>query len=496
VTRMLNAAPVAVLTFVLILMLAASALRVGFLPEDTAALWAGAITAGDGEVSIGRVVSAYPSIPYLATTAMEILTPAGTPTPALLAALILSFIAGVWFLAFRASGLGILAAGAATVLIALHPALLRAALAGPADMFFAGFLFLFGKGLYDLREQSSTPQVMTVALALLGLAFSHPMGAAIAGASVPFLVLAVRPSLLANSAPNVIVALIFPTIFCAGAFVYVSWVFPGSGWTFFTAPTASLAAWTAGLSRVFGERLTGALALNAGVMIALALALGAPVALAATYWVFRRRPLVAPAAVLVAATIVAAMIAVMTGVFGEPVSVVVAAPILAAIVMIRIPVVREHLPTVMALLVLGWVGGWASIAVVDPRIAAHARDLLHGSIGDRERIDALNLGHATIGRDGVLVDSFNAPAVVLGRAHARGLMAPQGETFELTMLFARIDAPFVAVPDPHSAGGAQDQLNKAFPTLYRLGAPGYGLVYQNPNWRLYERRAGRPVSND
>ena len=33
--------------------------------------------------------------------------------PALLAALIFSFIASVWFLAFRASGLGILAAAAA-----------------------------------------------------------------------------------------------------------------------------------------------------------------------------------------------------------------------------------------------------------------------------------------------------------------------------------------------------------------------------------------------
>jgi hypothetical protein len=64
------------------------------------------------------------------------------------------------------------------------------------------------------------------------------------------------------------------------------------------------------------------------------------------------------------------------------------------------------------------------------------------------------------------------------------------------MLFVRIDGPFVAVPDPHSATGAQDQLNKAFPTLYRLGAPGYGLVYQNPNWRLYGRIAGRAVSND
>ena len=125
--------------------------------------------------------------------------------------------------------------------------------------------------------------------------------------------------------------------------------------------------------------------------------------------------------------------------------------------------------------------------MVDPRVATHVRDGVEGHGGDRERIDALNLGHATLGRDGVLVDTFNAPAVVLGRGHARGLLAPQGETFELTMLFARIDAPFVAVPDPHSAAGAQDQLNKAFPKLYRFGAPGYRLVYQNPTWRLFAR---------
>jgi membrane protein XagC len=495
-TRVLTAAPIAVIAFALILLLAAAALRTGFLPDDAATLWAGVISAGDGEISIGRIVSVYPSIPFLTTTAMEILTPVGTPTPALLAAVILGGIAGVGFLALRDSGLGIFTALAATVLIALHPALLRAAIAGPADMFFAVFLFMLGKGLYDLRAQSSTPEVMTVALALVGLAFSHPMGAAIAIASVPLLALAVRPALLANSAPNVVIALVFPTIFCAGAFVYVSWVFPGGGWSFFTAPTASLAAWAAGLSRLFGDRLTGAPVLSAGVMIAFALALGAPVAVAAIVWVRRRRPLVAPAVVFVAAVIVATMITVMTGMFGEPVSVVVAAPILAAIVVIRIPVVRERIPTVIALLLCGWVGGAAGIAVVDPRLTSHVRELLGGSIGDRDRIDELNLGHATIGREGVLVDSFNAPAVVLGRGQARGLIAPQGEGFMLTMLLTRIDAAFVAVPDPHSSAGAQDQLNKAFPKLYRQGAPGYRLVYQNPTWRLYESPAVPAVSND
>ena len=51
----------------------------------------------------------------------------------------------------------------------------------------------------------------------------------------------------------------------------------------------------------------------------------------------------------------------------------------------------------------------------------------------------------------------------------------------------RLDAPFVAVPDPQSASGANDRLNKVFPALYRRGAPGYRIVYQNDTWRLYGR---------
>jgi hypothetical protein len=490
------AAPVAVLSFAAILTLAAYALRSGFLPDDTVTLWASAVAAGGGQVPLGRIVAAYPTIPFLATTLLEFLLPDGTPAPALLAALLLSLIAARWLTAFRASGLGIVAALSATVLTAFHPALIRAAIAGPADMFLAVFLFMLARGLYDLRAQSAAPEVMTVALALLGLAFSHPMGAAVAIASLPFLVFAVRPALAAKSAFNLVIALIFPTVFCVGAFAYVSWVFPGSGWSFLTAPAASLAAWAAGLAHIWGQGVTGSLALDAGLTLALSLVLGAPAAAVVLAWVRLRRPLVAPALVLGAATVFAAMIAVTAGVFGEPVALLVVAPILAAIVILRIRDVRERFPVVIALLVVGWFGGMAGVVIVDPRIATHARDLVNGSLGDRERLDALNLGNATVGREGVLVDSFNAPAVVLGRGRARGLHAPQGEAFALTMLLARIDAPFVALPDPNSAAGAQDQLNKVFPKLYRSGIPGYRVVYQNATWRLFERLAPARVPND
>ena len=175
----------------LMLALAAFAVRTGFMPDDAVTLWAGAIAAGDGEMPIGRIVAAYPTIPFLATTLLEFVTPAGTPTPALLAALLLgaclpapgSFAcapaASACIAARRGDGLDRVPSGAAA------RGDRRAGRHVPGGV----PVPVRRRALYDLRAHSAAPEVMTVALALLGLAFSHPMGAAIAVASVPFLVL-------------------------------------------------------------------------------------------------------------------------------------------------------------------------------------------------------------------------------------------------------------------------------------------------------------------
>jgi hypothetical protein len=484
---MIPAALIALLTFASALALSRFAATAGLVPEDAVTLWAGAITAGDGEMTIGRIVAAYPTIPFLATTLLEFVSPARTPTPVVLASSLVALLAGIWLAAFRRAGLPLLAAGAATLLLAFHPALLRAAIAGPAEMFFAAFLYLLGAALYDLRARSGAPEVMAVALALLGLTFSHPMGAALACAAMPLLVLAVRPELVARSAFNVVIALVFPTLFCLGAFTYMSWVFPGSGWSFLIAPAEGLATWTVGVSRLFGSGLSGSLVLDACLAVVVALALAAPLVPVAVAWVHRRRPLVAPAAVVIVMTVAAVGIAIATGLFGDPAAVAVVPPVLAAIMITRVPVVRERLVQVFLLLVVGWVGGIAALVIADPRAATNMTAALEGRGVDQERVAALGLGGATIGRDGILVDTFNAPAVVLGRGRARGLLSPSDEAFTLGVLMSRIETPFVAVPDPQIGIGAGDRLNKAFPLLYRRGAPGYRLVYENANWRLFAR---------
>jgi hypothetical protein len=486
-TRALSAAPIALCAFIATLALAALALRIGFVSDYAVTLWAGAITAGDGAVPIGRIVASYPTVPFLAATLLELVMPPGAPTPALLAGGLVALLAGTWFLEIRATGLPIAVVCVATLLLALHPALLRAVLAGPSEMFLALFLYLFGAALYDLRARTAAPEVMAAGLSLLGLAFSHPIGAAIAFAAPPFFVFAVRPTLIANSALNVVVALIFPTVFSALAFAYVSWVFPGSGWSFFGVPTEGFSSWAADAPRFFGASIPGLLPLDTALAVAFALLLGAPLVPAALALAYRRRPLVAPALVLAAAVVMASAIAVATGLFGDPVATCAIAPILAAIVLIRVPSVHRRPTLVSELLVAGWLGGVVGLTFVDPRITAQVSAAIDGRTSDQDRIDSLTLGGATSGHTGVLVDIENAPGVVIGRGQARGLLGPSDETFAISLLFARIEAPFVAVPDPQRGAGAQDRLNKTFPKLYSDGPPGYRLIYQNHTWRLFGR---------
>ncbi len=67
-TNALAAALVATLTFLAALLIASLAMRGALIFGDSVALWAGAISAADGEVSVGGMVAAYPTIPFLALT--------------------------------------------------------------------------------------------------------------------------------------------------------------------------------------------------------------------------------------------------------------------------------------------------------------------------------------------------------------------------------------------------------------------------------------------
>src|ERR1700691_447592 len=108
--RVLSAAPIGLGTFVVILLLAAFAVRLGLVADDTLRLWAGASIAADGEVPIGRIIAAYPTLPFTITTLVAWIVPADAPAPALVAAALLAVFAVSCFLLLRKVGLPLVAA--------------------------------------------------------------------------------------------------------------------------------------------------------------------------------------------------------------------------------------------------------------------------------------------------------------------------------------------------------------------------------------------------
>src|SRR5580693_7582095 len=78
-----------------------SAATAGLVPSDAVTLWATAMIAGEGQMPIGRMLAAYPTIPFLATTLLDAVTPSGVPTPVLLTGAVLALFAGGLLVVFR-----------------------------------------------------------------------------------------------------------------------------------------------------------------------------------------------------------------------------------------------------------------------------------------------------------------------------------------------------------------------------------------------------------
>ena len=441
-TAALRPPPIAAFAFVAVLVLAALAVRNGLRPRRLRAAVGGRdAAAGDGEISIGRIVAAYPTMPFLTTTLVAWLAPAGTPAPALLAAGLFALVAGLLLSGFsRRRIVGGRGRHRRRFSSSFHPALLRAVVGGPADMFLAAL------PLHALRVRSTTcaraaatSEVMAVGLALLALAFSHPMGAAIAFAAVPFLVFAVRPVLVARSAFNVVVALIFPAVFAVGAFSLCVVGFPGAGWSFFAAPARELSAWTAGGAACRRRARRVSRASTPAWPWPWRSRLGAPVvvgrarvrAVGGGRWCM-------PALVLCRDHDRAQPRSrAVSGMFGDPTAIAVAAPVLRRSSLTRVPRGARAARSVRSVARARLARRRARCQAWSIPVTVTAAARCFAGHGERERLDALAAGGAAVGRDGVLADTDNSPAFVLGRGRARGMLGPSSEPFALALLFCR-----------------------------------------------------------
>lgn len=160
---------------------------------------------------------------------------------------------------------------------------------------------------------------------------------------------------------------------------------------------------------------------------------------------------------------------------------------------------RSAAPLVVVGLVLaGHLGGWLALADADSeRIANWRAALWHATPADdlfaaeRALAGFLSAGPAT------LLDDRAGFPVVFALGAGQQLVLPPSPAFNGQLLRPLPTIEQIAVPAPAAALAAGDRIARRYPELWTAGLPGYRLVYDDANWRVWRRLtsddAAKPV---
>lgn len=445
-------------------------------------LWGRSLLASGGQSQYGDVVTAFPPMALIAMICLNWLLPSlGALAPLVLAALLAAALLAAWFASLRAAGLGLPASVAAIGLLALNPLFLRSVAEGASFMFLEWGLWMLAMGMFNLREQLRVNDIILVAAALVVLGFAGPFGMVLACASLPFLALVVPPDLLAKSAAGVFMVLFFPLAFSAAGFLLVNWVFTGDPLHFAGALRGGVQG--INLPAQSGAATPGMVALAvAGVMLACPLGLWGLVR-------FRRfGPLHYETLATFGLLLAAILLGWAAGDLPPPaltasLGCTIAAACAAACV--RYSSLRF---VILPALLTGLIGGSIVVLVDSTAPTRRWRAAVLSQPVPATDPELARLGRALRGKRNILFDAAAAPAAVAERGSAMGIASAQSEDFHLATLTYHLTSSVLVVRSTESEWGA-DSLGRAFPDLFRTGAPGYHIVFDSPTWRIFQSDA-------
>lgn len=455
----------------------------GLLDNAAVDLSGRALMFAEGRAGIAEFATAYPPLPVLASFAVAYVSAPG-PMPAVLATgFLTAVLAAVLFSGFSGRRFSLLLAAAATLFIIGNPLVLHALGNGPGTPMLLISAYMLGQGIFGLGTRGTVSDFILAGGALLLLAFSHPAGMIMAAASVPCLIFVAPRPHMECSPINLLMLIFFPLVFGLLSFGFVSWAFGTPAFAFLDSVTAPAV-----------DAVELSVSWRVVVKAALLMLVAAPF-VAAFAFRTRRQPYRARAAVAAGITVFAAVLLQIALGGGAEVrmTMIAAAPVMAAVCATNTFRSRLNEVLIGILLIGGAAGAAAAFAVnVNPS------PFMGTAAPDTKQAELLKLSERLLAKTGVLIDTGRYAGIVAFRGTADGLVTPGDPDFEVQLQTGKLTSPFVVVPRPGFAveqtcrqcdesSLRQDRVSTTFPKLYEHGAPGYSLIYDEGDWRVYAR---------
>ncbi|WP_428929111.1 hypothetical protein [Marinibacterium sp. SX1] len=442
----------------------------GFMSSDVVETWSKAIVQIEGPPVFRSTETFYPPLTYTMALLVQVALPdSGVPLPNLLTAAFGAVLLYAWCRNFRERGAyEPVSALLLTALLGLNPLFLRAVADGPSTVLLLLGTWIYARGLLNLRLTGNAPDMMKVAVGMLILLLSHSYGLLIAVGTLPFIVIAARPSLLVASSTGYLVSMFFPVAAAIGSLLFVSAILKttflsdrlisapaGGGWEMLVPLLAAMPVVVAGLLRM--ARLPRYI-----------------------------MPLLSVAGSLLGA------VALNTAYALEPDPVIAAVPALGLVaVTIKIwPPSALRAPILAALLILTAIlGHWSVRAAGGPESLLWREAVQGRAVPD---ILADDRAAAAFLRDkrNVLADVERHPGLIAAMGNLEPFIVPGMPAYDMTVLGGRPRGDYIAVYNDPTEVQPRDRLLRAFPRLLDHNAPGVRLIYDRGGWRIFSIEDG------
>ena len=438
----------------------------GFLSVDATGLWAKSIVQVDGPSVFKSTEAFYPPLPYVLTMIVQSLSGnQAPPAPSLVSAILAGLIVALWYQSLtRKGGFGAFIAAVAVGILGFNPFFLRAVADGPGTVLVVLGTWVYARGLVNLRLSGAAPDMMKVAVGLLLITVSHTYGLLIAFASMPFIVIAARPSMIAASPMGYVLAMFFPVATAIGSLFFVSAIFDST-----LLPENP----DTGVVVSYRQTLAGLVGFSVVVLVCCLRLIAVP---------RHSMPLIAAFGTVLGAVFINANFTAVSD------------PIIATAPMISVAVVAARFwppsrlrgASVGALCLIGAiVSGWSvhtasAVPTVNWRTAMLGT-VVPGRAGTRGTAEFLQT------RTDIMTDVERNSELVAALGRIDDLVVAGEARYELALQSGRPTTRFIVVQHDPDSAAIQDRVLRAFERLFDDRMPGYHQVYANGNWMVFER---------
>jgi len=455
-----------ILIFIALLLALAWAQGHGFVAERITVLWAKAIMQIDGPVGYNATDAFFPPLPFVLTIGLQWIT-GGTavPTPFILSAALGALMVMMFYSNLRYNGgVSALTSAASVLLLTVNPFFLRALADGPEAILTLIGTWVFARGIVNLRIAGNAPDMMKVAVGLLIVSLSNSYGLLICLGSLPFMIVAARPSMLIASPIGYLVAMFYPVVAAILSLIFISKIFDSALMPQLVEAPLNISLW-------------GHFAILAGL---------APVTLLAALRNIVTPQYVLPLIAAFGTVLGAYLLNTMLHVESDPALAI--APMLAVLVAaIRFwPLNAPREPIIIALLALSLLLSLLSLRASPD---TETRNWFYAAQGNK--LSGANLTQDVVnfleGKDGIMVDVERNPQIVPTIDNMSRFIVSGQTMYDWALQGGLMRAPYILLRNTQKDGAEADRILRRFPELSTDEMPFYDVVFSNERWRVAKR---------